>query len=155
MIPQEKWKQFGLPNADIKGIVIHNTNSTLSAAELEKWMLKSKTSQGCHFIVDHKEIRQVMPLDWSVWNTGMGYDFGNLHCISIEICSHPDIRKYKAGQNKSIELIEKLMHDFNLTKKDIYFHRDFNKSVNCPATILSLYGNKKNFLEKEIKNGHS
>lgn len=147
MIPKEKWKQYGLPNMEVKGIVIHNTNNQrASAADLEKWMIKNNTSQGTHFIVDHTEVRQVMPLDWSVWNTGKGMDFGNLHCISIEICSNPNNRLYLQGQSKAIDLIENLMHEFNLTKKDLYLHRDFNPNTNCPSQILSMYGNKKNFL---------
>lgn len=147
MIPKEKWKQYGLPNMEVKGIVIHNTNNQrASAADLEKWMIENDTSQGTHFIIDHKEVRQVMPLDWSVWNTGMGMDFGNLHCISIEICSNPNNSLYLQGQSKAIDLIENLMHEFNLTKKDLYLHRDFNPNTNCPSQILSMYGNKKNFL---------
>jgi N-acetylmuramoyl-L-alanine amidase CwlA len=147
MIPKEKWKQYGLPNMEVKGIVIHNTNNQkASAADLEKWMIENDTSQGTHFIVDHTEVRQVMPLDWSVWNTGKGMDFGNLHCISIEICSNPNNRLYLQGQSKAIDLIESLMHEFNLTKKDLYLHRDFNPNTNCPSQILSMYGNKKNFL---------
>lgn len=156
MIPETKRKQYGLPNAEIKGIVIHNTNNQLwPARRLEKWLTEEcKTSQGCHFLVDDKEIIQVMPLDWSCWNTGMGMDFGNLHCISIEICSSPSNKKYLTGQSKAIDLIEELMDRYNFTKSDIYFHRDFNPNVNCPAQILKLYGNKNNFL-KEIKNDHS
>lgn len=147
MIPKEKWKQYGLPSMEVKGIVIHNTNNQrASAADLEKWMIENNTSQGTHFIVDHTEVRQVMPLDWSVWSTGKGMDFGNLHCISIEICSNPNNRLYLQGQSKAIDLIENLMHEFNLTKKDLYLHRDFNPNTNCPSQILSMYGNKKNFL---------
>lgn len=147
MIPKEKWKQFGLPNAQIKGIVIHNTNNqSKSAKDLEEWMLNTKESRGTHFLVDHNEVRQVMPLDWSVWNTGKGMDFGNLHCISIEICSNPNNRLYLQGQLKAIDLIEELLCRFNLTKSVIYFHRDFNNNVNCPSQILKMYGNKKNFL---------
>ena len=147
MIPKEKWRQYGLPNMEVKGIIIHNTNNQkASAADLEKWMIENDTSQGTHFIVDHTEVRQVMPLDWSVWNTGKGMDFGNLHCISIEICSNPNNRLYLQGQSKAIDLIENLMHEFNLTKKDLYLHRDFNPNTNCPSQILSMYGNKKNFL---------
>lgn len=148
MIPQSKWKQFGLPNADIKGIVIHNTNNqNYSAERLEMWLTEEcKTSQGCHYLVDYKEVRQVMPLDWSVFNTSMGMDFGNLHCISVEICSNPSNSKYLQGQFKAIDLIKELMHEFNLTEKDIYFHRDFNPNINCPSQILKLYGNKQNFL---------
>lgn len=148
MISESKWKQYGLPNAKIKGIVIHNTNNQgWSAERLEQWLeAENKTSASCHFLVDHKEIRQVMPLDWSVWNTGMGMDFGNLHCIAIEICSNPNNTLYLKGQQRAIELIKDLMKKFNLTKDDIYFHRDFQPNVNCPAQIIKLYGNKQNFL---------
>lgn len=148
MIPESKWRQFGLPNADIQGIVIHNTNNqSWSAERLERWLIEEcQTSQGCHYIVDYEEVRQVMPLDWSVWNTGMGYDFGNLHCIAVEICSNPNNSLYLQGQSKAIDLIERLMREFNLTKSNVYFHRDFNPYVNCPSQILKLYGNKSNFL---------
>ena len=155
MISERKQRQFGLPHATIKGIVIHNTNNQLWSAErLEKWLNEECTSsQGVHFLVDHKEVRQVMPLDWSVWNTGMGMDFGNLHCISIEICSNVSDRLYLQGQAKAIELIKDLMKKYDLTTKDIYFHRDFQPNVNCPAQILRIYKTKERFLselEKEI-----
>ena len=148
MIPESKWKQYGLPDAQIKGIVIHNTNNqNWSAKRLEKWLIEeNKTSASAHFIVDAEDTIQVMPLNWSVWNTGMGMDFGNLHCISIEICSHPSERIYLQGERRAINLIKELMKQFNLTEKDIYFHRDFNPSINCPAQILRIYGNKQNFL---------
>ena len=148
MISESKWKQYGLPDAEIKGIVIHNTNNQLWSAErLEKWLEEeNKTSASCHFLVDHKEVRQVMPTTWSVWNTGSGMDFGNLHCISIEICSNPSEELYLQGQSKAIDLIKGLMHDFNLTTNDIYFHRDFQPNVNCPAQILKLYRSKAEFL---------
>lgn len=149
MLPESKWKQFGLPNAEIKGIVIHNTNNqNYSAERLEMWLTEEcRTSQGAHFIVDDKEVRQIMPLDWSVFNTGMGMDFGNLHCISVEICSNPSNSKYLQGQSKAIDLINELMERYSFTKSDIYFHRDFNPNINCPSQILKLYGNKNNFLK--------
>ena len=146
MIPETKWKQYGLPNMEVKGIVIHNTNSIKSAAQLEKYMENGVTSQGCHFFVDHNEVRQVMPLDWSVWNTGMGYDFGNLHCIAVEICTNPNKSLYLQGQSKAIDLIERLLGEFNLTKSNVYFHRDFNPYVNCPSQIPN-----KNYFLSQIK----
>lgn len=148
MLPESKWKQFGLPNAEIKGIVIHNTNNQgASAEDLEEWMENTNESRGTHFLVDSEEVRQVMPLDWSVFNTGMGMDFGNLHCISVEICSNPSNSKYLQGQSKAIDLINELMERYSFTKSDIYFHRDFNPNINCPSQVLKLYGNKQNFLK--------
>lgn len=147
MLDKNKWKQYGLPNMEVKGIVVHNTNNqSWSAERIEEWLSdECKTSQGCHFLVDHKEIRQVMPLDWSVWNTGMGMDFGNLHCIAIEVVSNPSNKLYLQAQDKAIDLIVDLMERFNLDLKDIYFHRDFQPNINCPAQILKRY-TKQQFL---------
>lgn len=147
MLSKSKWKQYGLPNAEIKCIVIHNTNNQgWSAERLERWLKEEcVSSQGTHFLVDYKEVRQVMPLDWSVWNTGMGMDYGNLHGIAIEICSNPSNKLYLEGQDKAIDLIVDLMAQFNLGLEDIYFHRDFQPNVNCPAQILKRY-TKQQFL---------
>lgn len=146
-----KMNQFGIPRkGDVKGIVIHNTqNFKMSARELYDWLEnESRTSQCCHYLIDHTETIQVMPLDWSVWNTGDGYSFGNLHCIAIEICSNPNTELYLKGEARALALIRELMAEFNLTEKDIYFHRDFQPNINCPAQILKLYGSKANFLAK-------
>lgn len=148
MISQSKWNQYGLPNASIKGIVIHNTNSNYSARELEKIMKNGNFNNGCHFFVDYEEVIQMMPLTWSVWNTGKGMDFGNTKCIAIEICTNLNNRLYLQGQDRAVELIRNLMEEFHLTKKDIYFHRDFQPNINCPAQILKLYGSKENFLKR-------
>lgn len=148
MLPESKWKQYGLPGATIKGIVIHNTNNQNKSAEaLETWLMENRTSQGCHYLVDKKEVRQVMPLDWSVFNTGMGLDFGNLHCISIEIISHQSEADCLKAEQRALKLIRKLMKQFSLTEDDIYFHRDFQPNVNCPAQIIRRYGTKQNFLQ--------
>ena len=147
MISESKWRQYGLPNMEVKGIVIHNTNSTYSAEILEQWMENGSHNYGCHYLVDDKEIRQVMPLTWSVFNTGMGMDFGNTKCIAIEICTNPSHSKYLQAQDKAIELIKNLMEEFHLTENDIYFHRDFQPNINCPAQIIKLYGSKKEFLK--------
>lgn len=146
MLPEHKWRQYGLPDAKIKGIVVHNTNSFLSAEQLENWMLNNTTSQGCHFLVDHKEVRQVMPLDWSVFSTGKGMDFGNISCVAIEVCTNISSELYLQGERRAVELIKQLMREFNLTQDDIYYHRDFDPYVNCPAQILSRYKTKKEFL---------
>lgn len=149
MLTESKWKQYGLPNATIQGIVIHNTNNQfLSAEQLESFLEKdTKHNASAHFLIDFNEVRQIMPTDWSVWNTGDGFSFGNLHCIAVEICSNPNTELYLQGQARAVELIKELMDEFNLTEKDIYFHRDFQPNVNCPAQILKLYGSKAKFLE--------
>lgn len=148
MLSKSKWKQYGQPNSMIRGIVIHNTNNQqMSAEQLEKWLENdNQGSNGCHFLVDYKEVRKVMPINWSVWNTGMGMTFGNLDCIAIEICSHPNDKLYLLGQEKAIELIKELMKKYKITKDNIYFHNDFQPNINCPAQIIKLYKTKSAFL---------
>lgn len=155
MLSEAKRRQYGHPDAKMRGIIIHNTNNQgKTAKELEEWMETSKSSTGAHFFVDHNEVRQVMPLDWSVYNVGNGLAFGNTDCIAIEICSNPSNALYLQGQSKAIDLIKELMKKYDLTLNDIYFHRDFQPNVNCPAQILKRYGSKRNFLnllrEEEI-----
>lgn len=132
----------------VKGIVIHNTNTpNKTAKDLEKWMKETNTAKGTHFFVD-EDIVQVMPLTWSVWNTGKGMDFGNLNCISIEICSDLNSENYLRNEQNAVELIKKLMEEHDLTTDDIYFHRDFDQTVNCPADILKRYKDKKTFIRR-------
>lgn len=143
-----KIDQYGIKRVgSIKGITIHNTSSDKSARELYEWLMNEcKTSQGCHYLVDDSEVIQVLPLDYSCWHTGNAYDFGNLYTIAIEICSNPDREKYLNGEERAIELIKELMNEYDLTTDDIYFHCDFLKHYNCPANILNIYTNKKNFI---------
>lgn len=150
MLPEEKWRQYGRPNMEVKGIVIHNTNVQKTAKELAKWMEQTQSSRGTHYFVDDKSTIQVMPLDWSVFNTGRGNDLGNTACISIEICSNLSDLKYLKGQERAVKLIKKLMKQYDLSIEDIYFHRDFQPNANCPAQILKIYGDKNNFIREVL-----
>ena len=149
MLPESKWKQFGRPNMIPKGIVIHNTNINRSAKECEQMMSEATDSKGTHFFVGD-EVIQMMPLSWSVWNTGKGLDFGNLNCIAIEICSNLNSDMYLQNERNAVELIKKLMKEYGLTTDDLYFHRDFNKDVNCPADILRIYKTKQEFIRRHF-----
>lgn len=148
MLTENKWYQYGTPNSKIKGIVLHNTNNhSMSAKQLEEWLQNDeKTNAGCHYLVDYKDVIQIMPDDWSVFNVGNGYSFGNQDCIAIEICSNPSEKLYLQGEQKAIKLIKKLMKKYHLTKDDIFFHRDFQPNINCPAQIIKRYKTKQEFL---------
>lgn len=152
MIDEMKWLQFGYKRkiSDIYGITIHNTNNyQMSAKNLFDWLNnESKDSAGCHYVVDDKEVVDIMPLDWAVYHTGKGNDFGNHYTIAIEICSNLNNDTYLKGQDNAIDLIKRLMDVYNISKDRIYFHNDFDKQAYCPATILDLYKSKKNFIEK-------
>lgn len=143
-------EQFGEKGMDVLGICIHNTGNSLSARENYQYMENTKLNLGTHFFVDDKEVIQAMPTNWKVWHTGKGRDWGNMHCIAIEICQSQS-PSYLKAQERAIQLIKELMDEFNLTVNDIYFHQDFNNQKYCPHKILDLYGNKKTFIKEVFK----
>lgn len=150
MLNKNKWKQYGQEGLVVKCITIHNTNNyDMSAKELFEYLNKNNlTSQGCHYLIDYNDIIEVMPLTWKTWHTGKGNDYAFHNSIAIEICSNINDDLYLNGQDKAIALIKELMKKYNLTKDDLYFHKDFNDTTYCPSNILNLYGNKKNFIKK-------
>lgn len=152
MIDKNKYAQYGFKRdlSDIKGICIHNTNNyKTSAQSLFKWLNSDyKGDSGCHYLIDHEDVIEVMPLDYGVYHTGKGYDYGNKYTVAIEICSNLNNELYLKGQDKAIKLIKQLMEQYNITTDELYFHNDFNIYTYCPANILDMYGNKKNFIEE-------
>lgn len=155
MIDRNKYEQYGFQRnkEDVKIIVLHNTgNYEMSARDLYKWLNEeSTTSQGTHFIIDHNEIIEIMPVEeWGVYHTGKGKDFAAKYGIAIEICSNLNTDKYLQGEQKAMELVKSLIKKYHLTKNDIYFHQDFNNTIHCPNDILNIYGNRKNFINNYI-----
>lgn len=150
MLDKNKWSQFGKEGLEPTCITIHNTgNYDMTARELFDYLNNEcLTSQGCHFLVDDKEIIEVMPLNWKTYHTGKGEDYAFNNSIAIEICSNLDDELYLKGQENAIRLIKNYMDKFNIPKDEIYFHIDFNPTTYCPCNILDLYKTKENFLNK-------
>ena len=150
-----KIHQFSIDNKAefiVKGITIHNTNNELSAKDLYNRLVNSRTNASCHFLVDEKEVIELVPLTMPAMHTGKGYDFGNMNTIAIEICrSQYSKSVYLKAQERACKLIAFLMHEFKLTENDIYYHSDFNNRVNCPHKIRELYSSKDEFIRKEIE----
>ena len=142
-------EQFGIPGLKIESITIHNTGNTLSARENYDMLSESALNNATHYLVDDKEVLQFMPLDWCVFHTGKAADWACKHSIAIEICNSQDtLEKYLEAEKRAVNLIKDLMVTYKLTKKDIYFHKDFNSTTYCPHRILDLYGNKKEFIRR-------
>lgn len=152
MLDKEKWKQYGQPlSKGWKGITIHNTGNDKSAQEHEDIMAEGSDHLGAHFFADENEVIQVMPLNWMVWHTGKGNDFGNTRTIAVEICRSTSSEElYRQAQANAIKLINELMNQYGFTKDNVYFHMDFNTSMYCPHRILDLYKTKQNFKEIEL-----
>lgn len=138
----------------VKGITIHNTGNNLSAKENKKYLKENGKLNYCHFLVDEEGALKTQSLKKMAYHTGKGFDRGNMNTIAIEICrSTGDDETYFEAEKKAVELIKELMEKYSLTTKDIYFHRDFNHATYCPHKILSVYRNKRAFIEKYFKEG--
>lgn len=155
MIDERKWPQYGFlrRQGDVLGICIHETGNTeMNAERLFKYLNEeSKTSQGCHYLVDDTQTLQVMPDDWAVYHTGKGKDWGNRYTIAIEICSSLSDEKYQAAEDRAVELIEQLKKTYSITNENVFFHQDFNSKAYCPKTILDNYGTSKNFAYNRLE----
>ena len=130
-------EQFGFRGMKVRGICVHNTGNELSAAENYANMENRKDNRGCHFFIDEKEVLQAMPLNWCVYHTGMGKDWGCRYTLAIEICrsqAAPDL--YAQAEQKGVEYIKYLLDRYELSTADIYFHNDFNQRTYCPHHIL-------------------
>lgn len=154
MLDTNKYIQYGFPRTteDIKGITLHETNNyKMNAKELFDYLNKeNKTSQGCHYLVDDKEVVEVMPIDWGVWHTGKAYDYGDKYTIAIEICSSISNEKYEQAETNAIQLIKQLMEENAITQDSIFFHKDFNEKTYCPKTMLDKYGSAKRFAIEKL-----
>lgn len=155
MLTENKWIQYGNPREeeDIKCIVLHNSGNTFMSAQdiFDYLQNECRTSQGCTYVVDHEGIIQVMPDDWSVYNTGKGDDYGNRYGIAIEICDNLNDELYQQGQDLAVQLIKELMTTYNIPDTEIYFHNDFAPRTYCPHILLDRYGTSQNFVYQEIK----
>lgn len=152
MIDERKYAQYGVCGLTPRGIIIHNTNSDMTALELFDWLENvNKGSNACHFLVDHNGVIEVIPLDWKLWTTGKGNDWAFNNCIAVEICSSRNDEDYLEGERIAVNLIKNLMDTYGLTTDDIYFHIDFNERTYCPKDILDRYVKKKNFIERYWK----
>lgn len=148
---KDRWLQYGQEGLDIKGLIIHNTGSDLSASELFNWLnSEDKSSEGCHYLIDHEKTIEVMPLSWKTWSTGKGNDWAFEHCIVVQICSNNNDSAYKIGQDRACLLIRDLMDRYSLPVERVYFHNDFNPLAYCPADILRIYKTKENFIKEEL-----
>lgn len=133
----------------VKGITIHNTGSELSAKEIYKLLQDDMTLNICHYLVDEKEVINVLSEDKEAHHTGRGYDYGNRFTLAIEICrSTCEDELYARAEKNAVKLIKKLMKKYKLSKDDLYFHMDFNVNTRCPHKILEKYETKERFIDE-------
>lgn len=155
MINPNKYEQYGFVREleDIKGITIHETNNyEMNAVELEEYMnTKQKTSQGTHFFVDWNEARQTMPLNYAVYHTGKGKDWGCRYTIAIEVCDNLQDELFERAVDNTIALIKRLQILYSIPDEMIYFHQDWDNKTYCPRKLLDEYKTSKNFVYQKLE----
>ena len=131
----------------VKGITIHNTGNDLTARENFDILYHNRQTKLCHYLIDECNIIRCCPESEEANHTGKGYDFGNKFTLAIEICrSTCDEELYLKAQAKAVSFIKDLMKKYDLTVDDLYFHRDFDISNDCPHRILEIYKTKGEFI---------
>lgn len=123
-------------------ITIHNTGNPDEGATAARHAFYKTVNGGqnnpvsYHFIVDDKEIIQLIPCDEVAWHAGDGVNGqGNRKSIAIEICENVDgdIRK---ATDKAVQLTRYLMQKYNIPLENVVQHNKWS-GKNCPAKIRS------------------
>lgn len=120
-------------------ITIHNTANTKKGADAEShanYMSGngSNTYVSYHYVVDDKEIYQLLPDNEVAWHAGDGgQGTGNRKSIGIEICENSDGDILKATNN-AVELTAYLMKKHNISINNVVQHNKWS-GKNCPNRI--------------------
>ena len=120
-------------------ICIHNTANTskgANAASHATYLQNSgkNSSVSYHYVVDDKEIYQLLPDNEVAWHAGDGlYGTGNRQSLAIEICENSDGDLLKAT-NLAVELTAYLMKKHNIPLSNVVQHNNWS-GKNCPNRI--------------------
>ena len=116
-------------------ITVHGTGNPHSTAQNEADNVCKNNPElqtSFHFVVDDKEIIQVLPTNEVAWHAGDGLGTGNTRSIGIEICEGGD--RVKALMNAT-ELVKGLMTAYNIDQNHIARHKDWS-GKNCPRILI-------------------
>ena len=120
-------------------ITLHNTANTskgANAASHANYLQNSgkNVSTSYHYVVDDKEIYQLLPDNEVAWHAGDGlYGTGNRQSLAIEICENVDGDLLKAT-NLAVELTAYLMKKHNIPLANVVQHNNWS-GKNCPNRI--------------------
>lgn len=119
-------------------IVIHDTanyNRGADAMAHYKYFNTANRNASAHYFVDDNSIVELIDPNLRAWHCGdkKGSNITNKNSIGIELCVNKD-GNYTLTKQNSIELITKLMIDFNITPSRVVRHFDVTGKV-CPASM--------------------
>lgn len=120
-----------------KYITIHDTGNASKGAGAKNHAIyagRGVNEVGYHFVVDDKNIYQLLPLTENAWHAGDGGNgTGNRQSIAIEICENPESNRTTAEKNAQ-QLTAYLMKKYGIPASNIKQHHEWN-GKNCPHII--------------------
>lgn len=128
-------------NREIKWIVVHETDNRSSSATAKNHsnFLLNDHSQvnSWHYTVDESMIVHHLPDHEVGWHAGdkKTEDGGNMNGIGIEMCVNQGSDYQKTLEN-TVNLIVKLLVEYNLTIDEVKLHQDFSGKT-CPHRLIT------------------
>lgn len=133
---------------NVKYIVIHETgNSDVGAdADMHSYYYQQNSrGASAHFTIDSNKVVQNVETNRIAYHVGDGFGrngITNTNSIGIEMCINED-GDFEETKQKTIELVSRLMYEFNIHPDNIVTHQDASGKY-CPETILGT-GEWENF----------
>ena len=110
-----------------KYITIHDTGNASKGSGAKNHAIyagRGVNEVGYHFVVDDKNIYQLLPLTENAWHAGDGGSgTGNRQSIAIEICENPESNRTTAEKNAQ-QLAAYLMKKYGIPTSNIKQHHD-------------------------------
>ncbi|MDF2700936.1 MAG: hypothetical protein K0Q49_2500 [Haloplasmataceae bacterium] len=141
-------------------IVIHETNNTNIGADANAhyryWNTNPDAEASTHFVVDNKQVYQMLELDQVAWHVGDNRNYSditNLNSIGIEIAVNAD-GNYEEARLHTIELTIQLMKELNMDISQLKRHYDASGKI-CPLRMIedpSLWDDFVNQVKIGIEN---
>lgn len=123
-------------------IVIHETANTRPGADANAhyryWSTNPNANASTHFVVDDKEIYQMLELNQMGWHVGDNKGYSNItnrNSIGIEVAVNSDGDFNDARQN-AIALTIKIMKELNMSIEQLKRHHDASGKY-CPTNMLN------------------
>lgn len=131
-----------------KYITIHDTGNASKGAGAKNHAIyagRGVNEVGYHFVIDDKNIYQLLPLTENAWHAGDGGNgTGNRQSIAIEICENPESNRTTAEKNAQ-QLTAYLMKKYGIPASNIKQHHDWN-GKNCPHIIRARKNGWNDFI---------
>lgn len=140
IIPQNKGNRPGYP-MKAEWITVHETGNPRTGANAEMHRQFTHNGGGTenvsfHYVVDDREIIQLLPLTENAWHAGDGAGgTGNRKSISIELCVNKD-GDFEKTLQLGAALVRWLMRERSIELDHVVQHNHWS-GKNCPATLRS------------------